>query len=181
MERLVDPLRPIQVLQPPLAQVPQRDRRRQFVPDQFSGRQREQDLPPVTGAEQPPQPVEHGRAVVAVGIGVDRPGVQRRPHPQRPRQSRARPVLHGEPELELERRRDGGLGRGEGGLERVADHLVDDPALLGDGPRSTASWQVEARSIAARCSRQSRVLPSISVKRKATVPRGAISHRQTSR
>src|SRR5579862_9882458 len=50
--------------------------------------------------------------------------------------------------------------------------LKTTPLLLSTACRRRASWRARAARIASGCSSQSRVLPSMSVKRKVTVPVG---------
>ena len=113
---LEDPLRPGQVLQPVLAEIPERDALGSRRLDQGSGGRGGHDLSPVAGSGDPGRPV-HIDAHVVVRTEYGLPGVKSDPHPDL---LLVRPGVTGQGPLGL----DGGghrLGRGgEHHEERVA-------------------------------------------------------------
>ena len=167
--QLVDVLR--------LQQVPQAmrrrdrgDRSRAAAPIRpGAGRLGEEDLLAVAGAEEARQAVQAGSEIVAV-LGGRLPDMDGHPHAQRPEIA---PVFLSQRRLGGDGGRDGcGHGR-ERGLDRIADRLEEDAVLRGDRlvkQRRSGARPPPTSPLASRSQRL--VLPSMSVKRKATVPLG---------
>jgi hypothetical protein len=118
-EGLVDALRLEQVAQPVLAEVAERDAGGEVVVDQLAGGLGEEDLAAVAGREQAGEPVEAGGEVVAGDRGGDA-GMEGEADPER---ARSAPGLGGQRPLGGDGGGEGVGGRGEGGLDRVADGL----------------------------------------------------------
>ena len=80
-DKLEDPLRPDQVLEATLPQIPQSNPFRQPIPEQFPNSGGQQDLSAVGRCEEPRHPVEGRPEVVTSALGCGA-GVQGHPHPQ---------------------------------------------------------------------------------------------------
>ena len=83
----------------------------------------------MTGSEQPREPVEGSRQVVAALVRIRLPRMQGHAHPQR---AELTPVLGKQRPLGIKGRGNGGGRRGEGGLHRIPDRLEVDAAMRVD-------------------------------------------------
>jgi hypothetical protein len=129
----------------------------------------QEDLTTMTCSKEPREPVEGCSQVVAVLVRVRLPGMQPHAHPKCPDLP---PVLGKQRPLSIKGRGDGGGCRREGGLDGIPDRLEVGAAMRVDGPSSRAMWRATTAVIAFWSRSQSAVLPSMSVKRKVTVPEG---------
>jgi hypothetical protein len=139
VQQLIDLLRPLQVLETGLAQVPQRGSVREAVAHQVVDRLREEGLAPVADREQPGGAVQDRTEVVALPL-LGGSGVKRHAGPQR---ARLAPFFGGERELGFqsggERLRRPLESHGEGvsaGLEDAPpvtrDRLAQELIVAGD-------------------------------------------------
>ena len=124
----------------------------------------------MSGREEPREPVEGCGEVVAAIIRRRLPGVQGHAHPKR---AELTPVLGKQRPLGSQCRRNGGGRGGKGSLHRIADRLEVDAAMRLDGrmraePCALRRPPPSLRGPAPRA----RCCPSMSVKRKVTVPWG---------
>jgi hypothetical protein len=125
VDELVHPLGPLQVPQPMLAQVAQPGPRREGVPHQVVGGLGQHRLPPVGRGRQPGAAVERRPEVVAT-LALDLPRVEAHPGSEF---AHFAPSLRPQGQLPGEGGRDGVRRLGEGGVDRVAHRLEDDPPL----------------------------------------------------
>ena len=166
-----DPLRAGEVLEPMLAHLAQRDARRAASPRPAHGSLAERRT-------CPPLPALEMRAARCTSSPTYEPPLSSPSPVCRPIRTRiaasARPRLGGEPALRGDRGSDRLRGAAEDDEERVALRPDLDAVLLGPGrPRDLAMPLEQRRPRRRRSSCARRVEPSMSVKRKVTVPVGS--------
>ena len=164
-----DALRAIKVAQPKLAQVTQARLRWQVLLGEELCRLGEENLTTPRHLEQTCQPVERSGEVVPF-VRMRFPGVQRHADRQWPR--RVGPWLGQQRPLRGERRAKRRPDRWERGLRPVADRLEEDATMRGNGAVQQREIASDLAAHGRRVRSQRRVLPSMSVKRKVTVPVG---------
>jgi hypothetical protein len=126
VEELVHPLWLQQISEAVLAEIAEFGPGRKGVAGEELNRRGEQDLPTVTGPQQPSKAVERSGEVVASLVWRRFPGVQRHPHPER---TDLAPILYKECPLSIESGRNGLRGRRKGGLHRIPDGLEVGPPM----------------------------------------------------
>ena len=80
VDKLVDPARLLQILEPVLTQVAKLRTGWEHLPNQLTQGRRHEDLTTVTSRQQPSQPVQDGGAIVTRSIRIDRSRVERHAH-----------------------------------------------------------------------------------------------------
>ena len=173
MEQLEDPLGSIEVAQRMLAEVAQAGSWRERVPGEILRGQREEHLAAMARGQQAGEAVQPGSEIVPVLRGGGG-GMQRHADPQR--SDALGPRLLHQRSLRIERRGHRIRSGGERGLHRIADHFEERRRRgVSMAARKSVRWRATAAAIAAWSRSQSAVLPSMSVKRKVTVPEGRSS------
>ena len=166
MDQLEDPLRLQQISQPVLAEVAKVGPGRKSATGQLLDGLGEENLSTISCRQEPREPIERGRKVVAACIRGGLPRMQRHPHPQ---WAELAPVLGQERAL-----------AGQGGPQRVfrgpkrrlgavTNGLVEHPVVGGNQALQDGQLPIDACRMAGGSRSQSAVLPSMSVKRKVTV------------
>ena len=169
VKQLEDPLRLGEIAQRMLTEVAQARIQRQGIARQVLRHQCEQHLTTMGSGHQAGEAIESGSEVIPV-MGLSGDGMHR--HSDSKRAIHRGPALRCQRPLCIEGRGYGIRGGGEGGLDGIADDFEEHAMVCLDCCPQRVWWRSTAVAIAAWSRSQSAVLPSMSVKRKVTVPEG---------